>query len=64
MQTAQSLSLLVPKYNLLDRVAIKELEVSGTITEIGITLSGVQYLVCYFNNGEAKRTWLFAFEVE
>lgn len=51
-------------FNLGDKVIVKELESHGRVRQICITETGIQYEVSYFYNGEAKKIFFYADELE
>lgn len=51
-------------FKLGDPVIIKELDRPGRIRQICITETGIQYEASYFNNGDAKRVFFYADEIE
>lgn len=52
------------KYNLGDRVRIKEISCHGIVESISWDSLGEQYKVAYWFNGERKTCWVFTSELE
>lgn len=55
---------LKTKFNIGDRVRIKELTRNGLIRAIHVTNGDLQYLVRYFDNAEAKEVYFLENEIE
>lgn len=52
------------KFNLEDKVIVKEVQRPGTIEALTIDFLGPNYRVAYWDNGERKTVWLKADELE
>jgi hypothetical protein len=51
-------------YNVGDKVEIRETGHPGQVTGCLADDTGHQYRVVWWNNGERKHEWLYAFEIE
>jgi hypothetical protein len=52
------------KFNLSDKVIVKEVQRPGRVESLMIDFLGPQYRVAYWDNGERKTVWLNADELE
>ena len=52
------------KYNLMQEVKIKELNLYGVIECISIDMNLLQYRIVYWNKGDRENNWLYEFEIE
>lgn len=52
------------KYQLGDRVIIKEVQRPGRVEAIQMDGLGLMYRVCYWDNSKRESTWLYADELE
>ncbi len=50
--------------NILDRVSVKALDVSGTVLSIHHQIGKTEYQVRYFMNGEPQTIYYHDFEIE
>ena len=51
------------KFNIKDKVLIKDLNLYGYINIIQISLDGIVYKVDYFSNGQQHFAWLYECEL-
>jgi len=56
--------ILTTKFNLNQQVYIIELERSGIIKSIWVTVHGVEYQVRYFDGGEARTIYFYETELK
>ena len=52
------------KYDIGDKVKVKDITVNGRVTGLLKDDEGIQYRVAYWYNGERKSTWMFDWEIE
>lgn len=52
------------KFNIKDKVSIKQLDWDGIILAIFIGETGIQYKVRYFYNGDAKEIYFYEEELQ
>lgn len=52
------------KFNLNDRVMVREIQRPGRVKALTIDYLGVQYLVGFWENGKRESVWLHADELE
>lgn len=52
------------KFDLQERVMVREIQRPGVIDAITIDYLGIQYRVAYWDNSERKTVWLPATELE
>ena len=52
------------KFNLNDRVMIKEIQRPGKVDSLMIDFLGVQYRISFWENGKRESAWLHADELE
>jgi hypothetical protein len=51
------------KYDLLKKIYIPELGVSGNVIALTVTFQGIKYLVTYFFNGKKEEVWFYDFQI-
>lgn len=52
------------KFNLGERIRIKELDRPGIVDALGVFDCGVEYRVVYWNDGKRESVWVYAWEIE
>lgn len=52
------------KFNLRDKVMVREIQRPGVVEVLSIDNLGVQYRVFYWNNGDRQSVWLSEDEIE
>ena len=52
------------RYDISDKVKVKDITVNGRVTGLLKDDDGLQYRIVYWYNGERKSTWMFDWEIE
>lgn len=52
------------KFNLRDKVIIREIQRPGVVEAMIVDNLGAQYRVVYWDNSERKTAWLYADEID
>lgn len=52
------------KFSLKDKVLIKEIQRPGNIELIQFSALGIEYRVCYWDNGDRKQVWVYEDDLE